>query len=129
MRTCPTLCAITKVTDLNGSPCCADWLRAGSSVHVPEKSGRDCALSTGRNSIAANAAAGVRFIDSSPDWSRRVVRLHAVDRNNAVVWLAQQGVERFPNGSDSDQLALARQLAAIDRVDVRFGHDAALESH
>src|SRR4051812_27705128 len=37
-------------------------------------------------------------------------------------------VERLPDGPDTDQFALP-QPHAIRRIDIGFGHDAALESH
>src|SRR5262245_26621149 len=39
---------------------------------------------------------------------------------------SQERVQRLADGSDADELAVARRLAAID---VRVGHHASLESH
>src|SRR2546427_11011752 len=43
--------------------------------------------------------------------------------------LGQQGVERFTDRADADELAVASERAAVGGIDVRLRHDAAAESH
>src|SRR5262245_39470424 len=99
----------------------------------------------------ARQSSAARAVERYHQLSRNVCRCRGTSRpvvGGPAAWrirtvLAEHRVEGFPDGPDANQLALvvrgsgvwlgtrvgARRPGASVRFDIRFGHDAAAESH